>query len=234
MRRPKLLSCQCPIFSVPYFLDESAVHPEPYGLVEKILNQSDKDIKEIVGDQRFLSGLNPEDYTDEQFGIPIVTDILTEAEKPGRDPRPEFTSANFKKGVDSINDLEQGMTLEGVVTNVTNFGAFVDIGVHQDGLVHISAMSNSFVKDPHTIVKTGDVVKVKVMQVETQRKRIGLSMRLGDEIEDTPGNAKPPGSRSRKTASNNSETKSSSKPRQETKPAVGSFGALLQDAVTKK
>ena len=215
-------------------LDASAVHPESYSVVEKILKQNQKKVGEIIGDRSFLSRLKPEDFTDEKFGVPTVTDILSELEKPGRDPRPEFKSAVFKEGVDSLKDLEAGMTLEGVVTNVTNFGAFVDIGVHQDGLVHISALSNSFVKDPHTIVKTGDVVKVKVMQVELQRKRIGLSMRLDDELE--PQSAGDSGGRAGKNkpapARNESQSKQKSKPQQ--KQTVGSFGALLQNAVKSK
>jgi uncharacterized protein len=215
-------------------LDASSVHPESYSIVEKILRQNQKKVGEIIGDRSFLSRLKPEDFTDEKFGVPTVTDILSELEKPGRDPRPEFKSAVFKEGVDSPKDLEAGMTLEGVVTNVTNFGAFVDIGVHQDGLVHISALSNSFVKDPHTIVKTGDVVKVKVMQVELQRKRIGLSMRLDDEIEpqsagDNRGHA---GNNKPAKARSGSQAKQKSKPQQ--KQAVGSFGALLQSAVKDK
>ena len=164
-------------------LDASAVHPESYSVVKKIGSASKKEVAQMIGDRSFLSKLNPADYTDAKFGLPTVTDILVELEKPGRDPRPEFKTAEFKDGVESMKDLKVGMSLEGVVTNVTNFGAFVDIGVHQDGLVHISALSNQFVKDPHTVVKTGDVVKVKVMEIDLQRKRIALTMRLDDEIQ---------------------------------------------------
>ena len=164
-------------------LDASAVHPESYSIVEKIGSASKKKVADMMGDRSFLMKLNPADFIDEKFGLPTVTDILSELEKPGRDPRPEFKTAEFKDGIESMKDLKDGMLLEGVITNVTNFGAFVDIGVHQDGLVHISALSNTFVKDPHTIVKTGDVVKVKVMEVDVQRKRIGLSMRLDDELQ---------------------------------------------------
>lgn len=162
-------------------LDASAVHPESYPLVEKILKDIKKDVKEVIGDTHLLQSLSPEKYADGQFGVPTVSDIIKELEKPGRDPRPEFTTATFKDGVEKIGDLKVDMILEGVVTNVAAFGAFVDIGVHQDGLVHISALSNTFVKDPHTVVKAGQVVKVKVLEVDEKRKRIALTMRLTDE-----------------------------------------------------
>ena len=165
-------------------LDASAVHPEAYPVVKRILNKTQREIGNLIGDSKFLRQLNPTDFTDKQFGLPTVKDILAELEKPGRDPRPEFKTANFQEGVEQIADLKPGMALEGVVTNVTNFGAFVDIGVHQDGLVHISALSDKFVKDPREVVKAGDLIKVKVMQVDLPRKRIGLSMRLSDD----PGN----------------------------------------------
>ncbi len=165
-------------------LDGSSVHPEAYPLVEKIIEKSGKKISAIIGDAQFLKQLNANDYVDEKFGLPTVQDVLREMEKPGRDPRPEFKTAEFKEGVEEIKDLTADMVLEGVVTNVTNFGAFIDIGVHQDGLVHISALSNTYVKDPREIVKTGEVVKVKVMEVDIQRKRIALSMRLDDESRD--------------------------------------------------
>ena len=161
-------------------LDGSAVHPEAYPVVERILADIQKSAKDVLGDSRAVKSLNPAKYTDEKFGLPTVQDILKELEKPGRDPRPEFKTASFRDGVEELKDLEPGMTLEGVVTNVTNFGAFVDIGVHQDGLVHISALSNTFVKDPHSVVKAGDVVKVKVLEVDVMRKRIALTMRLTD------------------------------------------------------
>ncbi|QWE17226.1 Tex family protein [Polynucleobacter sp. AP-Nino-20-G2] len=169
-------------------LDASAVHPESYPLVEKILKDIKKGVKEVIGDADILKSLNPEKYADEKFGVPTVTDIIKELEKPGRDPRPEFTTATFKDGVEKISDLKADMILEGVVTNVAAFGAFVDIGVHQDGLVHISALANTFVKDPHTVVKAGQVVKVKVLEVDEKRKRIALTMRLSDEAPKTsPG-----------------------------------------------
>jgi uncharacterized protein len=161
-------------------LDASAVHPESYPVVEKILADIKRDIKTVIGDGSLVKTLNPAKYADEKFGVPTVSDILKELEKPGRDPRPEFTTATFKEGVEEISDLRPDMILEGVVTNVAAFGAFVDIGVHQDGLVHISALSNTFVKDPHTVVKAGQVVKVKVLEVDVKRKRIALSMRLSD------------------------------------------------------
>jgi uncharacterized protein len=161
-------------------LDASAVHPEAYPVVKRILSASRRDVQAVIGDTVFLKALNPADYTDAQFGLPTVRDIIAELEKPGRDPRPEFKTATFQEGVEAIKDLKPGMILEGVVTNITNFGAFVDVGVHQDGLVHISMMADKFVKDPHAIVKTGDVVKVKVMEVDIPRKRISLSMRLND------------------------------------------------------
>jgi len=164
-------------------LDASAVHPEAYPVVQRIAESSQRDIRSLIGDSSFLRQLDPARFTDETFGLPTVTDILSELDKPGRDPRPEFKTASFQEGVERLADLKPGMLLEGVVTNVTNFGAFVDIGVHQDGLVHISALSDKFVKDPREVVKAGDIVKVKVMEVDIPRQRAGLSMRLGD----TPG-----------------------------------------------
>ncbi len=161
-------------------LDASAVHPESYPLVEKILADIKKDVKSLIGDASLLKAIQPAKYADDKFGVPTITDILKELEKPGRDPRPEFTTATFKDGVEEIRDLRPDMILEGVVTNVAAFGAFVDIGVHQDGLVHISALSHTFVKDPHTVVKAGQVVKVKVLEIDEKRKRIALTMRLSD------------------------------------------------------
>ncbi|MDV3239705.1 MAG: RNA-binding transcriptional accessory protein [Gammaproteobacteria bacterium] len=162
-------------------LDASAVHPEAYPVVERILAQTGRDIRELMGNGAFLKTLAANDFTDERFGEPTVRDIIGELDKPGRDPRPEFKTASFKDGVEKLSDLQPGMILEGVVTNVANFGAFVDIGVHQDGLVHISLLSEKFVKDPRDVVKAGDVVKVKVLEVDQNRKRISLSMRLSDE-----------------------------------------------------
>ena len=162
-------------------LDASAVHPEAYPVVQRILAELKRTPRELIGDTATLKKLNPSSYTDERFGLPTVRDILVELEKPGRDPRPEFKTAEFKEGIEEIKDLKAGMILEGTVTNVTNFGAFVDIGVHQDGLVHISMLSNKFVKDPHEVVKAGEVVKVKVLEVDEKRKRIALTMRLEDQ-----------------------------------------------------
>lgn len=162
-------------------LDTSAVHPEAYPVVERIIAQCGREVRSIIGDAGFLRSLKAEQFTDETFGVPTVRDILKELEKPGRDPRPEFVAPSFAEGVEDLKDLRPGMVLEGRVTNVAAFGAFVDIGVHQDGLVHVSALSHTFVKDPRDAVKAGDIVKVKVMEVDLPRQRIGLSMRLDDE-----------------------------------------------------
>ncbi|WP_018076412.1 Tex family protein [Thiobacillus denitrificans] len=164
-------------------LDASAVHPESYPLVQRILADLKQDLRAVIGNGSLLKSLDPSKYTDAQFGLPTISDILRELEKPGRDPRPEFTTATFREGVETLADLRPDMILEGVVTNVAAFGAFVDIGVHQDGLVHISALSNSFVKDPHSVVKTGQIVKVKVLEADVKRKRIALTMRLNDAAE---------------------------------------------------
>ena len=162
-------------------LDTSAVHPEAYPVVRRILDRVGTDLPTLIGDKDVLAKVRPEEFVDDTFGLPTVTDILAELEKPGRDPRPAFTTATFKEGVEKLADLEQGMILEGVVTNVAAFGAFVDVGVHQDGLVHVSALSNKFVEDPREVVKPGDIVKVKVQDVDIPRKRISLTMRLDDE-----------------------------------------------------
>ena len=149
----------------------------------------------LIGDTSFLNKIDPAEFIDEKFGIPTIKDIVVELDKPGRDPRPEFKAAEFKDGIEDIRDLKLNMELEGSVTNVTNFGAFVDIGVHQDGLVHISALSESFVKDPRNVVKAGDIVKVKVMEVDVARKRIGLTMRLSDKAQSRTETKKPTGDR---------------------------------------
>lgn len=162
-------------------LDASGVHPEAYPIVQRIADSTGKTLDAIIGNQTFLSSLKAEDYADNVFGIPTITDILSELGKPGRDPRPDFKTATFAEGINEVKDLQPDMILEGVITNVTNFGAFVDIGVHQDGLVHISALSDKFISDPRDVVKTNDVVKVKVMEIDLVRKRIALSMRLNDE-----------------------------------------------------
>lgn len=169
-------------------LDASSVHPEAYPVVKAILEDTGKSIRDLIGQSSFLRNLNPAKYINDHFGLPTVSDILKELEKPGRDPRPEFTSVQFKAGIEKISDLEAGMILNGVVTNVANFGAFVDIGVHQDGLVHISHLSNTFIKDPRDAVKTGEIVKVKVLEVDIERKRISLSMKMDSEVAKTkPG-----------------------------------------------
>jgi len=167
-------------------LDRTAVHPEAYPVVERILAQCGKGIGQVMGQAALLKGLAVEQLTDEKFGAPTVRDILTELEKPGRDPRPEFKTAIFQEGVESIADLQPGMILEGVVTNVAAFGAFVDIGVHQDGLVHVSALAHKFVKDPHEVVKPGQIVKVRVLDVDVKRQRISLTMRLDDALMQAP------------------------------------------------
>jgi len=203
-------------------LDASAVHPEAYSVVERILTNQNKSLQEIMGNTRLLKSLNASQFTDEHFGLPTVKDILSELEKPGRDPRPEFKTASFKEGIETINDLRSGMILEGVVTNVSNFGAFVDIGVHQDGLVHISMLADKFVKDPNEVVKVGDIVKVKVLEIDIQRKRIQLSMRLSE----TPVPFSP-----RQTATKPSG-KSLNKP--DNKPQGVTLGNALLEALQKK
>lgn len=168
-------------------LDSSAVHPEAYPVVNAIVDKTACAVNDLIGNKDILKTLSPETYTNENFGLPTVTDIIAELEKPGRDPRPEFKTAAFKEGVEKISDLKEGMILEGVVSNVANFGAFVDVGVHQDGLVHISAMTNKFISDPREVVKAGDIVKVKVVEVDEQRKRIAFTMKLDDNAASTQG-----------------------------------------------
>jgi uncharacterized protein len=189
-------------------LDASGVHPEAYPVVRRILEKTREDVGALIGDTKTLRGLNPTEFTDEAFGLPTVNDILAELEKPGRDPRPEFQTATFADGVHTLGDLEPGMVLEGVVTNVAAFGAFVDIGVHQDGLVHVSALSKNFVADPHDVVKSGDVVQVKVLSVDIPRHRISLTMRTDDPADGAqPNNRQPRGPRQ------NSRSKSQSSSR---------------------
>jgi len=212
-------------------LDASAVHPESYPVVERICANSQCTINSLLSDTSALKRLNPADFTTEQIGLPTVKDIFSELEKPGRDPRPEFKTANLKEGVEKLSDLQLNMMLEGTITNVTNFGAFVDIGVHQDGLVHISALSNSFIKDPRTVVKAGDIVNVKVMEVDIPRKRIALTMRMGDNAE-SPQNktekttTKPSRHKNQKQKSTNANHRQANK--------MGSMGDLLQAALKKK
>ncbi|WOG28415.1 Tex family protein [Endozoicomonas sp. 8E] len=211
-------------------LDASAVHPESYPVVEKIARQSERAVHGLIGDSLFLRSLDPKTFTDESFGLPTVTDIISELDKPGRDPRPEFKAPEFQEGVEKISDLKLNMELEGVVTNVTNFGAFVDVGVHQDGLVHISALSNNFVKDPAEVVKAGDIVKVKVMEVDVQRKRIGLSMRMNDKAEEVAqARQQPRGERSGGTKPQNRGGKRNNHQGKKEQSA-GSFADLFANA----
>lgn len=209
-------------------LDASGVHPESYSVVESIAAKNDRELRGLVGDAGFLRGLKAVEYTNEQFGLPTVTDIIAELEKPGRDPRPEFKTAQFQDGVETLKDLVPGMILEGTVTNVTNFGAFVDVGVHQDGLVHISALSNTFVKDPREVVKAGDIVKVKVMEVDVPRKRIAMSMRLDDEPGEKeagrPAGGRPQGAQ---------QARRHNKQQNAAQPS-GTMAALFQQAMNKK
>ena len=206
-------------------LDASAVHPETYPLVKRIAADTGRDIRSLIGDSAFLKRLDPKQFTDESFGLVTVSDILQELEKPGRDPRPEFKTAEFQEGVEKLSDLTPGMVLEGVVTNVTNFGAFVDIGVHQDGLVHISALSEKFVKDPYEVVKAGDIVKVKVMEVDIPRNRVGLSMRMGD----TPGE-KTEGPRGGGKPRGNTPRSERHAPQEKPAPANNAMAALFANA----
>ncbi|MBL0535308.1 RNA-binding transcriptional accessory protein [Aeromonas dhakensis] len=206
-------------------LDGSAVHPESYPVVERILAKLEQTVDSLLGNSSLLRTLKPADYTDEQFGVPTVTDIIGELDKPGRDPRPEFKTATFKEGVEKISDLVPEMVLEGVVTNVTNFGAFIDIGVHQDGLVHISSLTDRFVKDPREVVKAGDIVRVKVLEVDVPRKRISLTMRL-DEKAGQP--ARKP-AEPRHTGNN---AKSKQAPRQNA-PTDGAMGNAFAAALSK-
>jgi len=198
-------------------LDRSAVHPEAYPVVERILARLGTGIAEVMRQPAVLKGLSPNDFIDEKFGVPTVRDILTELEKPGRDPRPEFKTATFREGVESLSDLQPGMVLEGVVTNVAAFGAFVDIGVHQDGLVHVSALANKFVKDPHEVVKPGQVVKVKVLDVDLKRQRISLTMRIDDAatrpaVSTQSGREAPRDSRGRGQSASNQAAAQASQP----------------------
>lgn len=205
-------------------LDASAVHPEAYPLVEKIAKANQRDVASLIGDSSFLKSLNAADYTDERFGLPTVTDILKELDKPGRDPRPEFKAAEFLEGVENIKDLKLGMVLEGVVTNVANFGAFVDIGVHQDGLVHISALADTFIKDPRDLVKAGDIIKVKVLEIDIERRRIALSCRMSDQPSDE------------KNSDEKNSRQASTHNQQATKPAAlgNTLGDLLLAAQKKQ
>ncbi|MDP4535630.1 Tex family protein [Alkalimonas collagenimarina] len=211
-------------------LDASGVHPEAYPLVEKILQQHQKSMQDVLGNHDFISKLKPEDFADAHFGIPTISDILAELDKPGRDPRPEFKMATFKDGVNTLNDLKIGMLLEGVITNVTNFGAFVDVGVHQDGLVHISSLADKFVSDPHQLVKAGDIVKVKVLEVDQERKRIALTMRMDEQPGQTPASQK---TSPTKGKNNHSNAPRAAKPAKAAAPANAAMGNAFADALAK-
>ncbi|MCP3386090.1 RNA-binding transcriptional accessory protein [Bradyrhizobium sp. CCGUVB4N] len=209
-------------------LDASGVHPEAYPVVRRILAATKSDIKALIGSSEVVRTLKPKDFVDETFGLPTVTDILRELEKPGRDPRPAFKAAVFKEGVEEIKHLQKGMILEGTVTNVAAFGAFVDIGVHQDGLVHISAMSKTFIKDPREVVKPGDIVKVKVLDFEVARKRISLTLRLDDEVgakKDAPG--------MQRDNTRNTNRMTSSAPRQQESSGGGALAEAMRRAAEK-
>ena len=228
-------------------LDASAVHPEAYSLVSAIAEKYQRKVSAMIGDSGFLATLKPQEFVSERFGLPTIQDVIAELNKPGRDPRPEFRFASYKEGVEELKDLQPGMLLEGLVTNITNFGAFVDVGVHQDGLVHISALSHQFVKDPRDVVKTGDIVKVRVMEVDPQRKRIALSMRLDEDAKkerlkkDKAGNKAPAKIRPGRTDSvqsrrsnQASDAKNNQYSNKEKEGRPGSFGALLLAAEQKQ
>lgn len=210
-------------------LDASAVHPEAYGVAKKIVAACGRDLRDLMGDSAALKKLDPRQFVDEQFGLPTVKDILAELEKPGRDPRPSFKTATFAEGINEIEDLKPGMQLEGTVTNVAAFGAFVDIGVHQDGLVHVSQLADRFVKDPHEVVKAGDVVKVRVVEVDVKRKRIGLTMRK-DGGEAAPASMR----ESRGPGSGNPMRHAQAKPQKSESSQLGGLGAALAEAMKKR
>ncbi|MGI2022641.1 Tex family protein [Shewanella glacialipiscicola] len=217
-------------------LDASSVHPEAYSLVESIAKAKQVELASLIGNSELLRSIKAQDFITPDFGLPTVTDILAELDKPGRDPRGEFKTATFKDGIEELKHLKAEMVLEGVVTNVTNFGAFVDIGVHQDGLVHISSLTDKFISDPHTVVKAGDVVKVKVMEVDVERRRISLSMRLDEAIDQTKSQSRP----SSQSRSNNAKTpvlaKPISRPAQKSAPkasANAAMGNAFADAFAK-
>lgn len=212
-------------------LDASGVHPEAYPVVRRILDRSGITLAELIGDGRLLASLQPAEFADDRFGVPTVTDILAELEKPGRDPRPAFATATFAAGVEKVADLKVGMVLEGVVTNVAAFGAFVDVGVHQDGLVHVSAMADRFVSDPHEVVRSGQVVRVKVVDVDVERQRIGLSLRLNDPPQQ--GKAKPAarsGGGKQKHGERRNSGRGGNSDRRGSTPSTGSMAQALRDA----
>jgi uncharacterized protein len=206
-------------------LDASAVHPEAYGVARRIVAACGRDIRSLMGDTKALRSLRPQDFVSDDFGLPTVQDILTELEKPGRDPRPTFRTASFAEGIETIKDLKPGMSLEGTVTNVAAFGAFVDIGVHQDGLVHVSQLADRFVKDPHEVVKAGDIVRVRVVEVDVARNRIGLSMRKDGNV---PARQQKPSAEEARQAARHASAKPSAR------SEGGSLGAALLDAMNRK
>ncbi|MDT5064820.1 MAG: protein Tex, partial [Mycobacterium sp.] len=217
-------------------LDASGVHPESYPVVRRILDRSGVTLAELIGNERSLRSLRPEDFADDRFGVPTVTDILAELEKPGRDPRPAFSTATFAVGVEKVADLKVGMVLEGVVTNVAAFGAFVDVGVHQDGLVHVSAMSDRFVSDPHEVVRSGQVVRVKVIEVDLDRQRIALTLRLNDTPQGVQGKRTERGAPAPRAGGNRERAKQrntgrgNNSDRRESNQSAGSMAQALRDA----
>ena len=217
-------------------LDRSSVHPEAYPVVKRICEQNSLDVNTLIGNSELLNKLVANDYIDDKFGLPTVTDIISELDKPGRDPRPDFKTAEFKAGVESISDLKPGMILEGVVSNVANFGAFVDVGVHQDGLVHISAITNKFISDPREVVKAGDIVKVKVVEVDAARKRISFTMRLDDDIDTSNKPAPAAKQKPQNNARGNNHQPRAAKPKRDTGNAMmgNAFADAFANAKVKK
>ncbi|MCB1400365.1 MAG: helix-hairpin-helix domain-containing protein, partial [Rhodobacteraceae bacterium] len=211
-------------------LDASAVHPEAYGVARRIVQACGRDIRALMGDTAALRRMRPEEFVDDTFGLPTVRDILAELEKPGRDPRPSFVTATFADGIEEIGDLRPGMLLEGTVTNVAAFGAFVDIGVHQDGLVHVSQLADRFVKDPHEVVKAGDVVKVRVVEVDVPRKRIGLSMRKDGGGREDRAAPKPREDRGARPG----KARHTTAPESSGDAGTGALGAALLDAMKRR
>lgn len=217
-------------------LDRSSVHPEAYSVVKRICEQNSLDVNTLIGNSELLNKLVANDYIDDKFGLPTVTDIISELDKPGRDPRPDFKTAEFKAGVEKISDLKPGMILEGVVSNVANFGAFVDVGVHQDGLVHISAITNKFISDPREVVKAGDIVKVKVVEVDAARKRISFTMRLDDDIDTSNKPAPSASQKPQANSRNNAQQPRAAKPKRDTGNAImgNAFADAFANAKVKK
>jgi uncharacterized protein len=214
-------------------LDSSSVHPEAYPVVRRMVKTAGQEVASLIGNTGVLRSLRPQDFVDETFGLPTVTDILKELEKPGRDPRPAFKTATFKEGVEKIADLSAGMVLEGVVTNVAAFGAFIDVGVHQDGLAHVSALSKTFVKDPRDVVKPGDIVKVKVLEVDIPRKRISLTLRLDDEAQASGGERRQERGGRPRTPQQRQQQPRQQQPRQQQRSAPAPANSAMADALRK-